>query len=38
MLDMMDVDMFDTCCWRFDEAMPGLMDLIMTKQIMDEAQ
>ncbi|KAL5017302.1 hypothetical protein ScPMuIL_006891 [Solemya velum] len=35
-LDMMEVDMFETCSDRFDEVFPGFMNSIMDKTIMKE--
>lgn len=35
-LDMMEVDMYQTCVDRFDGIMPGLMDSLMDKSILQE--
>lgn len=35
-LDMMEVDMFDTVSDRFDNILKGLMGIIMDKSIMQE--
>lgn len=35
-LDMMEVDMFDTVTTRFDEILDGLMEKIMNKSILEE--
>lgn len=36
-LDMMQVDMYETCIMRFDEVFPGLMAHIMDKSILNES-
>lgn len=33
-LDMLEVNMFETICDRFDQIMPGLMKSIMDKSIL----
>lgn len=35
-VDMMEVDMFDTCVDRFDEIIKGLMASIVDKSILQE--
>ncbi|XP_012942165.1 IQ motif and ankyrin repeat domain-containing protein 1 isoform X2 [Aplysia californica] len=35
-VDMMEVDMFQTCCDRFEEIQPGLMAAILDKSILEE--
>ena len=35
-LDMMDVDMFDTAAMRFDEVQKGLMASLMSKELLKD--
>ena len=35
-LDMMDVDMFDTVAMRFDEVQKGLMASVMSKELLKD--
>ncbi|XP_019620264.1 PREDICTED: putative IQ motif and ankyrin repeat domain-containing protein [Branchiostoma belcheri] len=37
-LDMLDVDMFETASMKFDGVQSGLMDAIMTKEILQESR
>ena len=37
-LDMMDVDMFDTATVKFDEVKKGLMALLMSKDLLKDSK